>query len=735
MKAWVRAGQLALAVCVALVLALAGCSKRGTFEPLPNAAPEVEITQAPSSATQPYWYAYEMRWTGRDADGSIAFYEYTVDPPTVANAETTWTRTEENRQVVQFRASQVDGPGAGTGRDYHTFVLRAVDDRGGRSLPVARSFNAYTIAPTVQVISPRPSTLLAPQVGTTFSVKLTGTDPDGRASRRPVKYKWKIFGQGNTDFDFLTMLVQPDSLRRFYAPTFAGWDSAAGDTATVLLRDLVPDRDYVFVAVSFDEAGAYSPVFSYDLNMLFVHVDLRASLGPKIRVFNESFDFTSGGAYSTRPLVTAEVPANQPVRFNWSATAATGGFITSYRWAVDIGSVTDDTPRSNEDTDLTHWSQPSPATTAAVVPATPGVLPGQPRVRFFYVEATDNADNKSLLVVQFTVIQPSFDRPLLIVDDTRFRTDRQLANGCVQPPQEAWPTAAELDTFLYAKGNVPWRCYPTGTLSQPGVFAGYDYDTLGTRGSFDPTVSLRTLGRYRHIVWYVDRASALYTNQDVRLNPITSLRYMATPGRSNTLGTWAQQGGKLWLFGGGVATALQLPWERVQPNSGVYSNTDGELVPGRFMYDVAGWRSEITIGTMINALLVPPPAHRTPGVPNWSQLPTTLREKTFDSDPVPPQRQEFDFYQSYCFGEWLTRQNLVTEGVGSNERVTLDTLYLAAGAQAASRPAMTYHHGSQTGPTMFTGFPIWYLRRTDAIAITDFVLQNLWGLPRQNVNR
>jgi len=36
---------------------------------------------------------------------------------------------------------------------------------------------------------------------------------------------------------------------------------------------------------------------------------------------------------------------------------------------------------------------------------------------------------------------------------------------------------------------------------------------------------------------------------------------------------------------------------------------------------------------------------------------------------------------------------------------------------------------------VFTGFQLWYWRRPDQIRIVDWVLQTVWGLPRQNVPR
>jgi hypothetical protein len=149
------------------------------------------------------------------------------------------------------------------------------------------------------------------------------------------------------------------------------------------------------------------------------------------------------------------------------------------------------------------------------------------------------------------------ERDLLIVDDTRLTPDaRNPATGATDPPRGPWPTAAELDTFLYARGGVPWRDYPAGTLSASGILAGYDFDTLGTRGIADGNVPLSVLSHYRHVIWMTDDVGATYTGSPVDLlQPVTSLRLMSSPGFQSTLAAYAQQGGKVWLQGGGAAYA------------------------------------------------------------------------------------------------------------------------------------------------------------------------------------
>jgi hypothetical protein len=146
------------------------------------------------------------------------------------------------------------------------------------------------------------------------------------------------------------------------------------------------------------------------------------------------------------------MPAGTPVDFNWEAFATQGSAISSYRWSLDLANITDATPRADEDTDLKHWSRPSPLTLACRLTS---LVPGD---HFLYIEATDNNGLASLGIVRLTVVQPTFAKPLLIVDDTRLEPDKLLASGCSDTYKQFWPSAAELDTFLYARGGMPWRC-------------------------------------------------------------------------------------------------------------------------------------------------------------------------------------------------------------------------------------------------------------------------------------
>ena len=738
---------LSLGLAVMAALSAVGCGKDGVLAPLANKRPRVEITQAPADPRQPSFYAYEIRWAGFDEDGRIDHFLYTVDAPTTAGAETTWVRTAENRQTFLFRSENADSLASPTAKGFHTFVIKAVDDRGAESEPEARSFTSFTVTPTVKFVNPKPNHLLTPTFGPSVRLNWEGTDPDGRLSSKPVYYKFKVFAEDNQEFDFFTMLLRPDSLRKYYAPNFAGWDSVGGGVTGIDVRELRPAARYVAIVVAFDEAGAYSPVFNFDINMLFFSVSYVGLLGPRFTVYNESFYYqyaTGGVSLDPSGYVRAEVPAGQTVRFNWFATANSGGFVNGYRWMVD-GDIGDETPRANELADVNRWSQWSALATGVRLPAfelPPGV---NSQTHYFYIQARDNIDQISLAVIEFTTVRATFERDLLFVDDTRYNPDVRLTNGNIDRPKGAWPTAAELDTFMFARGGMPWRAYPTGIVTAPGIFSGYTYDTVGTRFVPDGYLRLSQLGKYRHIIWYADQKGAANANEPyLSRDPMSSLRYIALPGHNNALATWVAQGGKLWLMGGGAATCLQKDWEKLTTNNAVFSNTDGELVPGRFMYDLVRWRSEISVGSTAQAYKSTRGFGLWPDAPSYSELPEYLFEKSPATDPInvyaPNRTNQSDYYRTTFTAEALSKGNIVSEQLpGAPEGTVsspLDTLYYSVGGSLGSdRVVMTVYRGAEDAPLVFSGFPLWYFRRDQEIAILDWVLQRLWGLPRQNVPR
>ena len=745
-------------LAVALAACLAGCSKdRLRVVPQENQRPTVRLTQAPAASASPAYYAYELYWTGFDPDGAVDHYRFCVDPPTAAGAETLWVSTGKNREVFYFRSGDPDSLGTpARPGGFHVFAIEAIDDHGLASTPAVAAFFTYTVAPTVQFLLPKASNLIFPQVPPNAMFVFTGTDPDGLKAKRPLYYRYHLFADGDAEFDFRTLLMRPDSLRIRYGPAFATWDSISGDTCRLLVPSMTIDREYVLAVVSFDEAGAYSPVFSYDVNLLRFFCYFPSLMGPCLSVWNESFNYTYyTGGYNPDPstYLHLEVPANRTVTFNWSSVPQAGSMVRSYRWAMDIEHLDDETRRSNEATDWAHWSAASSTATSATVGPFVGTSPDSLEQHLFYIEAEDTNGLKSLAIIQFRVLKLSYAKAVLFVDDTRLTPDRSSSAhpDSVLGPSGSWPSAAELDTFLFARGGVRWRCYVPATLmSPPGIFNGYDFDTIGTRGLAGGAVPLALLAQYRQVVWYDDPAADYTSSPNHPITPMPALRWMSLAGQNNTLTEYSEMGGRTWMMGGGIAYNSLLPWNVLtndkqklykQWQGMVFSSTAGELVPGRMLFHTAHWRSEVRTRSPMRAArnsgLVP----SGPGTPDYSTLPEALMERTATSDPVPPMRTINAFYATSYKGEVLSQPNPILEEVGTDPEhpltaSVLDTLYFAAyGDAGVQEPVMTYYRGLECGPVIFSGFPIWYFQRAQAIQLVDFVMQRVWGLTRQPVPR
>jgi hypothetical protein len=302
------------------------------------------------------------------------------------------------------------------------------------------------------------------------------------------------------------------------------------------------------------------------------------------------------------------------------------------------------------------------------------------------------------------------------------------------------------------------------------LFAGYSFDTLGTRQGYEiPTlgVPLSLLGRYRQVVWLLDGQSALRTGspQDVA-NAITTLGYMSRPGRANTLAQYLFSGGKVWLAGGGVASASWLGPSDIHVGDPygfghtIIRNDNPERPENPLMFGYARWRSEIVVSRLVTNVRKssravgnwshPGQNHvGTVNAPDYSALPSALRRRSAAlGDSLPPTRSAGQASTFYTFGslvvEYLTLPNSILEDADpdplvTHEISTLDTLYeLSGGALATNitgqRPAsMTYYHGMAGQPVVFTGFDLWSWTRADCAALVDFVLQDIWGMQRSGV--
>jgi hypothetical protein len=598
----------------------------------------------------------------------------------------------------------------------------------------------------------------------------TFEDSTGAAARL-VEYKHFLITE-TTEVPISVARTYPDSIRRYYAPRgWPGWTSERASATGALLEGLVPNHEYLFVITCFDNAGNYDPLFSLNKNMIYMRVVEAAAAGlPQITVFNEFFLHSEHfGRFDPSRVIDVDVPAGQKITFNWSALPATdsrgnlvGGPIVGYRWGLDLDDVNDH--RQGDDAGHSgHWTRWSLQNTSTTV----GPFNGG-ETHHLHVEANGefcdpDAGRFALVSLRLNAVQPSFNRDLLIVDDTRYMLDRiQSGTICSAPanrPSGLWPTQAELDTFLYARGGMPWKCYPPvggqPQLSTPGIFNGYRFDTLGTNlRVVDLTIPLTTLSQYRHVIWITDGMAALNNRPgsdtgDIA-GPTTAMRYMTGVGRQNTLAAYVAQGGKVWLAGGGAATASMINFNRAIndnslpiPRTLTFRFTDNELIPGRFMYDQAHWRSEfkqyrvnnVRIRRYLGRL------ESNPGV--YGSLLPEIRLKTPATDPFPPNRAVVlsSFYQSNFDIEFLSAANEILEDVDPRPphvsfESTLDSVFKATastlrpdtGPDGIQSVTMTVYHGADNAQFVMTGFNLWNYRRADCIALVDFVLQQLWGL-------
>jgi hypothetical protein len=223
------------------------------------------------------------------------------------------------------------------------------------------------------------------------------------------------------------------------------------------------------------------------------------------------------------------------------------------------------------------------------------------------------------------------------------------------------------------------------------------------------------------------------------------------------------------MFGGGAAYSTLISWGKRNTPPDDWTNQDGELIPGRFMYDFPHWQSVVGIRPARQAAMnIPdfaPWPNASPGrvysghgmdhdlsTPNYDGLINNpvfmqvLMGRTCATDPPPPQRFCNSFYLATSYAaEFIgspsrssSAPNFIREDAdptpdGSRDESTLDTLYLALGGTVPTpAPVMTYYHGFQTPQMVFSGFPLWYFQRQQIIVLADFVMQQIFNIPRDN---
>jgi hypothetical protein len=766
---------------LAIAAAAAGCGKSTGPGLVANMRPTVDLSFAPGSSDSVN-YSVRINWFGSDADGQVVGFEYAVDPPAspTPGNDTVWVSTTASELALFFPSKQPRRPLAPPGSvvpssDYHTFVIKAIDNEGARSAPVSRSFTSFTIAPETTIRIPSPTQQLAISTTPSLTISWTGSDSDG--SQGPVKYKFKLVPATTISPNNPEGITAGQIQEYFEADAgtfFASWDSVSGDTTSKFYQGLTTQARYYFAVIAFDEAGAYEPRFNLNSNVLQFRPTLD-KLGPKIRVFNEFFSRLQAGSGVTTAesrIVNLEFPADSRVTFNWQATPPAGALIVGYRWTVDIEAITDETVRE-DDNDLDHWSTWSLNETSATIGPFPAPV-DTPAFHKFYVQAQDNLGFTTMFTIRLIIVKPSFERDVLVIDDMYARPTQSLSASNPNGPINlagAYPLEAEQDSFYYARGGFPDSLYirsgTPGAISQPGVFHEYAPDTLDYWFYPFDGMDLLTLSKYKMVCWYVDKASS--ARNGVKFGsqtPSTAIRTINSVSRLNTLAVYLRQGGKAWLFGEGTTTSIANGyWSRFGTVPAIPYNSGEEetnvLFPGNFLYDFVHIRSQLNLAgtstflaTQLQGAIPYLPEFRGPAAngerqfdpridslsairmaTRWAGLPRLTLANYRTSNANPLLRSVAD--------SWVIRQaNQITSGP-PNYFPQLDTLYLNQARQYD--PNMQYgeassdgfpnaiaYWGPDNGPgsrLVWMGFALHYFERSQVTLVVEKVM-NFMGIPK-----
>ena len=125
--------------------------------------------------------------------------------------------------------------------------------------------------PSATLTNPRPNHLLSPTLPPTFTFTWAPNVP-AAPGPTPTRYRYRVFHENGTDFDFVQLLVDPPSLLRAYAPGFSGWTEVSGAVTQATLHDLDPSQAHVLVLIAMDASGHFDNVVSFDRNALYFHV-------------------------------------------------------------------------------------------------------------------------------------------------------------------------------------------------------------------------------------------------------------------------------------------------------------------------------------------------------------------------------------------------------------------------------------------------------------------------------
>jgi hypothetical protein len=409
---------------------------------------------------------------------------------------------------------------------WHTFFVRAVDDRGAvDTTPDYRTFNARTLAPTVSlrgVSEPAETFYGYPVLPNSLLMKWDGRDPMGDGSTTdPVAARWVLIP---LHVDVRGVHGFPNSI--YYLPRGVEWSEwfewnrsdGRGREARLLnipLENRYRGDLYVFAVQAMDESGAVTPVFDASTTeknnaaIFFVSEYLAPVLTISERLLGV-FNFIGDDG---RP-VQLDVAAGQRIEFRWLADASGyGGEVADFRYGWNLRN-----PESDAEWEA-DWS--------------PTLRVSTPRSfadgsHNFYLQCRDRAGVKTSVRMELTVHEVTRRRDLLMVDDS----DQPRPEH--EPLEDAqWRTV--LDSLVARRPSIVFD--PSRDI----------YDVFDNRSYVLP---LEKLFDAKTVIWaVVEGRSGSALNAMGRLfDPFLRVNTGAVPP-FNYLNVYLENGGEIWVSG------------------------------------------------------------------------------------------------------------------------------------------------------------------------------------------
>lgn len=410
-----------------------GCGSNELIgEEVPNTPPDTQVEATPPNldATS---FTIDLYWSGADPDGRVEYYEWVVtsngEDNVFSAADTTgvdkWNKTFVSDSTFVVSAdipdfpADVDNPLLDDPQvirywQTHTFVIRAVDDRGvADPTPATVSFTATTLTPRVTVTEPNfPLATTCSQGPRALSFRWEATDPDNSdGGPEAVRYVLREWG-GPEDLCLTDVTYRrlepiknlPESAWGPWIPYDAGEDSGVVKRYPILEQP--EGTSFLFAVQARDVSGAVTPVFEFGKNV--IHVKTTSQKFPLMTVTEGNLG-TVSNLNGRGNIKEFDIVAGQPLEFEWGADASNyGGLIDAYRWGFNVAD-----PENEEDP---GWAVPWGQWSEAARPT--GFAQGAPT---FVVQVRDNSGQITRLLYQFQVIQVKArkdQRPLLLIDDS-----------------------------------------------------------------------------------------------------------------------------------------------------------------------------------------------------------------------------------------------------------------------------------------------------------------------------